>query len=199
MARPPLHDGIGASDLRDFYWMKAELVDWCRSRGIPSGGGKLELIERISRFIETGDRGKVPGRGKTPPHDRFDWAVATLSESTPITSDYRTTRNVRAFFEDRLGKSFCINVPFTVWMRANPGKTLGDALLAWKRLKEEEALRIGPKEIAPQFEYNRYVRAFLADNPGRSRKEAVACWMEKKQRKGARVYRREDLAFLKRG
>ena len=197
MARPPLDDGIGASDLRDFYWMKAELVEWCRRRGIPSGVGKLALIERMTRFIENGDKGEAPVKRRPLSHDRFDWAGASLSESTVITSDYRATRNVRAFFEDRLGESFRINVPFTEWMRAKTGKTLGDAIDAWKRLKEEEARRTAPKEIAPQFEYNRYVRAFLADNPGRSRKEAVACWMEKKQRKGARVYHPDDLAFLK--
>lgn len=197
MSRPPLDEGISPSDLRDYYWMKSELVDWCRRRGIASGGGKLELIERMIRFIETGDRGGESGRKKTSAHGRFDWAAAPLSESTPITPDYRATRNVRAFFEDRLGKSFRINVPFTAWMRANAGKTLGDAVAAWKRLKEE-GRRTGPKEIAPQFEYNRYVRAFLTDNPGRSRSEAVACWMEKKQRKGARVYHRGDLVFLKR-
>ena len=199
MPRPLLDDGIKPADLRDFYWMKAELIEWCRRRGLPSGGGKLELIEQMTRFIETDDKGKEPGRKKKPPQDRFDWAGAPLSESTPITSDYRATRNVRAFFEDRLGKSFRINVPFTSWMRANPGKTMGDALLAWKRLKDEQARRTGPKEIAPQFEYNRYIRAFMADNPDRSRSEAVECWMEKKQRKGARVYHRDDLAFLKRG
>ena len=196
MARPPLYDGISASDLRDYYWMKAELVDWCRRRGIPSGGGKLELIERMTRFLETGDTGREAGGRKSSLHSRFDWANARLTESTLITSDYRATRNVRAFFEVRLGKSFRISVPFTEWMRANPGQTLADAIDAWKRLKEE-ARRTAPKEIAPQFEYNRYVRAFLADNPGRSRKEAVACWMEKKQRKGVRVYHRDDLAFLK--
>jgi hypothetical protein len=197
MARPPLDDGIGASDLCDYYWMKAELVDWCRRRGIPSGGGKLELIERMTRFIENGDKGEAPVTRKFSTHARFDWANARLTESTVITSDYRATRNVRAFFENRIGGHFRINVPFTAWMRANAGKTLGDAVSAWKRLKEEEGLRAGPKEIEPQFEYNRYVRAFLADNPGRSRKEAVACWMEKKQRKGARVYHPDDLAFLK--
>ena len=182
MARPPLDDGIGASDLRDYYWMKAELVEWCRRRGIPSGGGKLELIERMTRFLETGDTGRETGRRKSSPHSRFDWANARLTESTLITSDYRATRNVRAFFEDRLGESFRINVPFTAWMRANAGKTLGDAVSAWKRLKEEEGLRAGPKEIAPQFEYNRFVRAWRISNPGATHDDVVAAWRDRRSR-----------------
>jgi hypothetical protein len=193
--RPPLDDAIKPSDLRDYYWMKAELAAWCRGRGIPSGGGKWEIIERMVRFLETGDRGLPVGR-KPRGGPRFDRAGEALTPDTVITLDYRATRNVRTFFERHLGEGFRITVPFTEWMRAHTGRTLADAIDAWRVLKDEVRNADGPKRIAPQFEFNRYVQAFMADNPGRARREAVACWMEKKKRKGPRVYHRDDLGFL---
>jgi hypothetical protein len=196
--RPPLDGAIRPSDLYDYYWMKAELAGWCRRQGIPSGGGKLELIDRMVRFLETGDKG-TPVRKKGRGGPRFDWARETLSPETVITPDYRATRNVRAFFESQLGDGFRITVPFTEWMRAHAGRTLGDAVAAWKELREASLAGDGPKRIAPQFEFNRYLQAFMADNPGRARREAIACWMEKKQRKGPRVYHPDDLAFLRQG
>ena len=194
--RPPLDDNITIRDLQDFYWMRSELAAWCSRQGLSTSGAKLELLGRMIRFLETGDKGsrqpKVAGARRT----RFDWHNAPLTKDTRITTDYSTTRNVRDFFIAEIGPQFRITVPFTAWLRQHPGKTLGDAMEAWTTIVTAKKKDTGSKEIAPQFEFNRYIRAFMADNPGRSRKEAVACWMQKKQRRGPRVYHPDDLLLI---
>lgn len=195
--RPSLDENISVSDFQDFYWLKSELQAFCRIKGIDASGGKMEIAERISYFLATGSTGEISISRSRKPVSRFDWAGAVLTPKTVITDNYRNTRNVRNFFHAQIGDLFRITVSFMAWMKENSGKTLGDAVEEWKR-QHDAVMRIKPKkEIAPQFEYNRYVRAFMADNPDRTRKEAVACWMVKKSRRGSREYDREDLLFLR--
>lgn len=33
-----------------FYYLKEELVDFCRKNGLPTSGGKIEIAERIAHF-----------------------------------------------------------------------------------------------------------------------------------------------------
>ena len=48
-------------------------------------------------------------------------------------------------------------------------------------------------EIAPQFEYNRYMRAFLSDNPNLSSKDAMKFWKLKRAKRGTYAYEKTDL------
>jgi hypothetical protein len=48
-------------------------------------------------------------------------------------------------------------------------------------------------EIDPQFEYNRYMRAFLTDNPELSSKDAMRHWKLKRSQRGTNEYERKDL------
>lgn len=52
------------------------------------------------------------------------------------------------------------------------------------------------KEIAPQFEYNTYIRDFLADNPEASRTDAIKCWNIKRNLPGSKNYNNNDLTFI---
>ncbi len=85
---------------------------------------------------------------------------------------------------------------FMNWMKANAGKTLGDAIEEWKRLEAEKKANTKPKDIAPQFEYNRYLRDFLADNPHADRALGIKLWKIKRNRRGDNVYRPSDLKLL---
>ena len=49
------------------------------------------------------------------------------------------------------------------------------------------------KEIAPQFEYNIYIRDFLNDNPDKSKRDAIEHWKIKKSMRGNNKYVRSDL------
>ena len=100
----------------------------------------------------------------------------------------------RAFFRERIGKSFSFNVACQQWLKTNTGKTYGDAIAAYHRILAEK--KQCKTTIYKQFEYNTYIRTFFEDNPGRSLTEAIACWNHKKSLQGHHRYERSDLAAL---
>ena len=194
-SRPTLNKEISLKDFRDFYWLKKELTDFCRNVGIPTSGSKTELAQRVEYFLTHGAIKNI--ESKPQPKSKFDWKNAPLLLSTEITDNYKNTENVRSFFEKEIGKSFKFNVKFMNWMKVNIGKTLGEAIKKWKQIKQDQKENIQPKEIAPQFEYNTYLRDFLADNPKSNRKIGIAFWKIKKSKRGDNVYRKSDLKLLK--
>jgi hypothetical protein len=72
-------------------------------------------------------------------------------------------------------------------------KTYGDLIQEWHK---EQELKKDPKfikKIAPQFEYNIYIRDFTKDNPNRKRSEAIKYWKIKKSKRGDNKYSKSDL------
>ena len=58
---PYLDKNLDSKTFRDFYYLKEELVNFCRKNGIPVSGGKIEIADRIAYFLDTG---KVPSAPK---------------------------------------------------------------------------------------------------------------------------------------
>jgi hypothetical protein len=63
----------------------------------------------------------------------FDWHSDPINLATPITPSYRNTQNVRRFFKAQCGAHFRFDRPFVAWLKANTGKTMGDAADEWQR------------------------------------------------------------------
>ncbi len=55
MDKPILDRNISLEDFNDFYWLKKELVHFCRTVGISSTGGKIEISNRIRTYLSTGE------------------------------------------------------------------------------------------------------------------------------------------------
>ena len=195
LQRPPLHKDLPLDDFTNFYWLKKELTDFCKKEKLSTQGGKFEITQRIEHYLKTGER-LSPTRPSKKATSSFDWKNATLHLQTIITDNYKNSENVRTFFQKEIGKSFKFNVKFMNWMKANTGKTLGDAIDAWKEISNKEKTNTQPKEIAPQFKYNTYLRDALADNPEMKRKDAITLWKIKKSMRGDNIYRKSDLDFL---
>ena len=53
--RPILNTNLNSDAFRSYYYLKEELVEFCRNNGIPTSGGKLELTDRIAYFLDTGN------------------------------------------------------------------------------------------------------------------------------------------------
>ncbi len=192
--RPNLNAQISVKDFREFYWLKEELIQFCTEANLKTTGGKIEIAERIEHYLRTGKKVKPVSKAKDKSH--FDWSNEKLTLEAVITENYKNTENVRKFFVELIGKRFKFNVKFMNWMKSNPGKTLEQAATEWLRIEHEKRTRSKPKEIAPQFEYNRFLRDFLADNPTKSRDLGIELWKKKKSMRGDNIYRKEDLEFL---
>ena len=191
MKRPALSDQLSVDDFKDFYWLKKELIAFCKTKGINQTGGKLEIAERIITFLQSG--AIINHSTKPQIIAKFNWHHAPLSLDTLITDNYKNTRHVRTFFIEQIGEHFRLNVPFIEWMRTNVGKTMKDAIAEWYKIRDVEKDKNHKREIAPQFEYNRYMRDFLADNPDKSTKDAMRFWKLKRSKAGDHTYSKMDL------
>lgn len=187
MTRPPLSRTLDSQTFRSFYYLKAELIDFCRQNGLPASGGKPEITERIAYFLDTGEILKTTVCAARTPD------VGQISEHTKIEPNFKCTEKHRAFFKEKIGPRFSFHVGFQKWLKANTGKTYGDAITAYyETLAEKKRGTI----IDPQFEYNTYIRDFYADNHGAPLCDAIACWKYKKSLPGHNRYELTDLAAL---
>ncbi|MGL4908982.1 MAG: DUF6434 domain-containing protein [Bacteroidales bacterium] len=194
--RPKLDKDILPKDFKDFYWLKQELVLFCKENNISSYGGKINIANRIYHFLETGERKESINKlGK--PHSNFDWNVERLTLETIITDNYKNTENVRAFLTTEIGRHFKFNVLFMNWMKQNNGKTLKDAVIEWKRIYFLKKSKSYESKIDAQFEYNTYMRDFLKDNPNMSTNDVSKYWMLKREIRGSKKYTKEDLKLTK--
>ena len=183
--RSKLDKKTSSTAFRSYYYLKQELVDFCRKNGLSTSGGKAELTERIACFLDT-------GKAQKPSVERkMAVTIGTLTEDTVIEPNIICSEKHRAFFGEKIGKGFSFNVLFQKWLKTNAGKTYGDAIRAYYRILEEK--KKGKTEIGRQFEYNTYIRDFFADNPEKSLHDAIVCWNYKKSLPGHHRYEPSDL------
>lgn len=161
---------------------------FCRRNHLPVSGGKTELIERVADFLDTGTVSRPRTKRKAPSRG------GTITGQTVIEPDMVCSEAHRAFSAEKVGRGFSFCVPFQKWLRANAGKTCGDAVQAYHQILEEK--KTHPSTIDRQFEYNTYIQDVFADNPGRSLEEAIACWKYRKSQRGVHRYERTDLEAL---
>jgi len=194
MDRPLIVDISDPADFRDWYWLKAEMVRFARLHNLPIAGNKADLRERILHYLENGTiaRSPKPARAINSAH----WSKAELFPQTVITEDISFGPNVRGFFKAKIGKTFSCTSEFMDWVKQNPGQTLADAVNYWRYLEARKKDPGFKREIAPENQYNRYVRAFFLDNPDATMKAARACWLAKSRRPGKPVYEPSDLSLI---
>jgi hypothetical protein len=186
--RPELTDKLSSKEFLEYYYLKEELVRFCRENRLPASGGKAELTERIAYYLDTGKIKAVkPVRTQKP-------KIPAITRDSIIESGFVCSEQHRAFFKREIGDSFSFNVAFQKWLRSNSGKTYADAIAAYKEIKSTK--KPGKKDIDKQFEYNTYVRDFFDDNKGASLADAIKCWKYKKSIKGHNRYERSDLRAL---
>lgn len=173
MSRPSLAPGLAPERFHDYYWLKAELVAFCRERGLPTGGAKTELVDRIAAFLIDGS----VLRPQPVRRDRASPLPDTLALDTVIGSGWRSSQRLRAFFEAQVGPSFRFNQALVGFIRDGEGRTLSDALAVWRASNAS-----GPKPLADQFEYNRHTREYGAQHPGATQADVQAAWWAKRGR-----------------
>lgn len=189
--RSTLTKEISVQDFRDYYWLKEELQFFCRENGISASGSKIEILDRIETFLQTGEIKKPFRNSKAGNKPR---TKVELSLDTVITENHRCSQDVRAFFKTVISSKFHFSTYIQNYFKDNVGKTYRDVVEAWY---EEERRKKDPsykKKIAPQFEYNQFIRDFFSDtkNKGKSRTEAIEAWNEIKKLPGSNKYTTEN-------
>ncbi|MFJ8067275.1 DUF6434 domain-containing protein [Psychrobacillus sp. NPDC096426] len=172
--RPILTKEMNVESFKDYYWLKEELQTFCRKHGISAAGSKIEISDRIETFLHTGEIKKPIRKSRAT---RKDELQADLCLDTVITENHRCSQDVRAFFKSAI-PNFHFSTYIQNYFKNNIGKTYRHVVDAWY---EEEKRKKDPtykKKIAPQFEYNQFIRDFFADskNQGKSHDEAIEAW-----------------------
>jgi SAP domain-containing new25/Domain of unknown function (DUF6434) len=192
--RPILAKTLSSTDFRSFYWLKEELVAFCREQEIPSTGSKEDLNTRIETFLTTGTverkSTKAPANSlsairsaqQPPTHPE------PLSVHTIISANYRSDQMHRAFFQTIIGPHFHFTTHFMKFIKENVGKTYQDAIDEWHRERAQKKNPTHLTQISPQFEYNRYIRAYFEHNPGKTLQDAIQAWNMQKGKPGSTAY-----------
>lgn len=188
--RPDLDLRLSAGIFRQYYYLKEELVDFCRKNNLQATGSKSELSERIAVFLESGER--IRAERKT----RKTQSAGEIKPNNIIEENFVCSEKHRVFFKEQVGKSFSFNVAFQKWLKSNAGKTYAEAITAYHQILQEKKSAKGKGEIEKQFEYNTYIRDFFAANKDKTLEQAIKCWKFKKSQKGHNKYEDSDLAVL---
>ena len=186
--RPNLDNSLDSKTFKEYYYLKEELVNFCRKNNLQTTGGKIELTERIANFLETGER-------TYKSHNiRKNVIIDEITIHTIIEENFVCSEKHRAFYKEKIGNNFSFNVAFQKWLKSNSGKTYQDSINAYYQILEDK--KKNKTIIDKQFEYNTYIRDFFDDNKDKSLEQAIKCWKYKKNLKGHNKYEREDLKIL---
>lgn len=187
--RPVLNRDLKSTTFREYYYLKEELIIFCRNEELSRSGGKIELTDRIAEFLDTGEKKKAENKKKIKAID-----IGTITEDSIIEEEFVCSEKHRAFFKRKIGESFSFLVAFQRWLKENAGKTYKEAEEAYYKILEEK--KKGRTTIDRQFEYNTYIRDFFSDNQGKSLEDAIKCWKYKKGLKGHNRYEKTDLIIV---
>jgi hypothetical protein len=172
-------------DLQHYYWKKGDLISFCKSHLLPTQGAKADLTERIRIYLSTGDRISYQTRKKQKMRD----SSTTLTKNTMV-KNYNNDAETRKFFVEHLGKKFKFNEylrQFTKAEKIQPNMTYGDLIDGW--IAFENTRKDLNATIAPQFEYNQFIRDFFAHEKGATLAKAISGWKAIINKKGPRTYK----------
>lgn len=98
--RPELSASLDAETFRGYYYLKEELVAFCRRNHLPVSGGKAEPAGRIVRFPDTGTVSRPRTKRKASAR------VGTITGQTVIEPDKVCSEAHRAFPAEKAGRGF---------------------------------------------------------------------------------------------
>ncbi|MEV6212443.1 DUF6434 domain-containing protein [Kitasatospora sp. NPDC051914] len=168
-ARPAPTAGLTGAELLRWYWTLDELTALARETGVPRGGGKAALTERLAAKLDGRPLPAAPAPRPRPGRQ----LAAPVDGDTVIPEGQRCSQVLRAWFTERIGPGFHFDAAMRSFVAENAGRTLADAVRHWHATREQAA---APQEVGAQFEFNRFLRAWHAEHPAGTRAEAVEAW-----------------------
>jgi len=195
--RPVLETGMPVDALDRYYWYMAELVAFCRDAGLATTGQKHEVLARVRRHLGGAplEAAPAPARARAVAKKRTTASSAPrrLALDAPIGDTYKCDAETRAFFEEVIGPHFHFTAHLQRFRREHRGEplTYGDLAREWVAEYERRKDKNYKAPIMHTWEYNNFVRDFLADqsrNAGKGIRDAAAAWNEVRQSCGPRDY-----------
>ncbi|MCD4670004.1 MAG: SAP domain-containing protein [Actinomycetia bacterium] len=189
--RPKLDKNIDLEDFKAFYWLKEELVTFCREIGINNSGGKIDIADKIAGYLKTGKiESKNTGKDK-----KIKKGIQKIPESINdvIPDNYSSSQLFREYFESIIGQHFHFTAYMAKYIKNHSGITFKEYINEWCAEYERRKNKNYKPEIMKSCEYNQYIRDFFKDNPDKTRGEAIKYWKIKKSLRGDNVYNKFDL------
>jgi hypothetical protein len=168
MPRPKLRASLSPTEFDAWYWLKEELVAFCRSENLSTGGLKPDVSDRIRAFLG-GNAAPTP----TPRPMRRGVMPQTFSLRTTIGQGWRCNPALGAFLRSHCGAQFRFNAEVRDFIHHGEGRTLREAIECYKASVAPGFVR---REPPAQLEYNRHIREFFIANPSAKRADALAAW-----------------------
>jgi SAP domain-containing new25/Domain of unknown function (DUF6434) len=188
--RPQLAPGLDLEEFRQHYWYRDELARFCRSRRLPASGSKQELIARVEAFLQGQEQPATPVR-----RGRAAERTGPITLATPVTGAFKSDAETRAFFKSVIGEHFHFTAHMQAYrrerMRSGEPLTYGDLAREWVAERERRATAGYRSGIAPTWQYNQFVRDFMADGNrkgGASFADAAKAWNKIKAHRGPHTY-----------
>lgn len=179
MSRPSLNTTLSAEEFLDFYWLKHELLAFCRAHDLPTSGSKADVTERISHFLGTGE---IPASSSNPRQPKA-MMPQSFTRETVIKSGWWCSQALRQFFEQELGSTFHFNGFLRKYITQHGiGHSLDEAIQGWRESKSKPA---GSGEIGKQFEYNQFTRDYFKANPHARREDVIREWNKKRSKRAS--------------
>lgn len=166
--RPRLTSTLITLEFCSWYWLKEELVVFCRANGIRSSGSKLELQSRIIDYLS----GR-PAKPELSATRRAGNMPLHFSLDTVIGEGWRCNPALGAFFRKVCGPGFHFNGAMRDFIHLRAGQTLADAAVCYRVSVGPNAK---PRGIPKQLEYNQHFRSYFQLHPNATRQDAIDAW-----------------------
>lgn len=134
--RPKLDKNLDGKTFREFYYLKEELVEFCRRYGLPTSGGKLEITQRIAHFLDTGE---VIAAKKVQKKSQI---IGNITTDTEIEPNFVCSEKHRRFLRNISATDFLLMLHFRNGLKAIRAKLTPMRLLRIiGYLKKRKAVR----------------------------------------------------------
>ena len=131
--RPKLEKGLDSDAFREYYYLKDELVEFCKKERLQTTGGKIEITDRIAHYLKTGER--LVSKKTYTASTSYTGSIGIINVDLKIEPNFKCTEKHRVFFKEKIGVGFKFNVAFQKWLKENTGRPIKMQLMHTMRYK----------------------------------------------------------------
>jgi SAP domain-containing new25 len=109
LTRPPITSFKTGTALKQWYWLREDLVVHCKITGINYAGGKFDILNRIANILD--GKKSVGKKQDKKTIATFDWHSALLTPETKITDSYKIHKTYGVFLNSIAVLHFILAYP----------------------------------------------------------------------------------------